>query len=64
MAVVVGDVSGHGVPSALLMVTARALVMLRALMPGNAAAEIITDVNRHLSKDTDSDRQLHDLLLL
>jgi hypothetical protein len=52
MAVVVGYVSGHGVPSALLMVTAQALVMLRALMPGNAA-EIITDVNRHLSKDTD-----------
>jgi len=49
--VVVGDVSGHGVSSALLMATARALIMLRASMPGDAAG-IITDVNRHLSMDT------------
>ena len=48
---VVGDVSGHGVSSALLMATARALIMLRASMPGEAAS-IINDVNRHLSLDT------------
>ena len=51
LAVVVGDVSGHGVSSALLMATARALIMLRASMPGEAAG-IIGDVNRHLSLDT------------
>ena len=51
LAIVVGDVSGHGVSSALLMATARALVMLRASMPGEAAS-IINDVNRHLSLDT------------
>lgn len=51
LAVVVGDVSGHGVSSALLMATARGLVMLRASMPGSAAS-IINDVNRHLSLDT------------
>lgn len=51
LAVVVGDVSGHGVSSALLMATARALVMLRSSMPGPAAS-IINDVNRHLSHDT------------
>ncbi|MGD2096839.1 MAG: SpoIIE family protein phosphatase [Desulfobacterales bacterium] len=51
LAVVVGDVSGHGVSSALLMATARALIMLRASMPGEAAG-IISDVNRHLSLDT------------
>jgi sigma-B regulation protein RsbU (phosphoserine phosphatase) len=51
LAVVVGDVSGHGVSSALLMATARALIMLRSSMPGPAAA-IINDVNRHLSFDT------------
>ncbi len=51
LAVVVGDVSGHGVSSALLMATARALVMLRASMPGPAAS-IINDVNKYLSKDT------------
>jgi sigma-B regulation protein RsbU (phosphoserine phosphatase) len=51
LAVVVGDVSGHGVSSALLMATARALVMLRASMPGQAAG-IINDVNKQLSLDT------------
>ena len=51
LAVVVGDVSGHGVSSALLMATARAMIMLRASMPGEAAG-IINDVNRYLSVDT------------
>ena len=51
LSVVVGDVSGHGVSSALLMATARALVMLRSSMPGEAA-NIISDVNRYLSRDT------------
>ncbi len=51
LAVVVGDVSGHGVESALLMATARAFVMLRASMPG-PAARIMNDVNKHLSLDT------------
>lgn len=51
LAVVVGDVSGHGISSALLMATARALIMLRAAMPGSTA-HIINDVNRHLSMDT------------
>jgi sigma-B regulation protein RsbU (phosphoserine phosphatase) len=51
LVVVVGDVSGHGVSSALLMATARALVMLRSSMPGPAAS-IINDVNKQLSLDT------------
>ncbi|MFC1533745.1 SpoIIE family protein phosphatase [Thermodesulfobacteriota bacterium] len=51
LAVVVGDVSGHGVSSALFMATARALIMSRAAMPGRAA-KIIDDVNKHLSQDT------------
>jgi len=50
-ALVVGDVSGHGVSSALLMATARASLRLRAAMPGEAAA-IISDINRHVSRDT------------
>ena len=51
LAVVVGDVSGHGVSAALLMATARAQIRLRSSMPGEAAS-IITDVNRYLSLDT------------
>jgi phosphoserine phosphatase RsbU/P len=51
LAVVVGDVSGHGVSAALLMATARALVMQRAALPG-ATAGIVGDVNRLLSLDT------------
>jgi len=51
LAVVVGDVSGHGVESALLMATARALIMMRASMPGPAAS-VIKDVNKQLSLDT------------
>jgi sigma-B regulation protein RsbU (phosphoserine phosphatase) len=51
LAVVVGDVSGHGVSAALLMDTARALVMQRAALPG-ATAGIVGDVNRQLSLDT------------
>ena len=50
LAVMVGDVSGHGVSSALLMATARALIMLRSSMPGQAA-DVINDVNRQLSLD-------------
>jgi sigma-B regulation protein RsbU (phosphoserine phosphatase) len=55
-AVVVGDVSGHGVPSALLMATARALIRLRSSQPGEAAA-IIEDVNRQLSLDAENTGQ-------
>jgi sigma-B regulation protein RsbU (phosphoserine phosphatase) len=51
LAVVVGDVSGHGVSSALLMATARALIMQRASIPGQAAG-IINDVNKQLSLDS------------
>jgi sigma-B regulation protein RsbU (phosphoserine phosphatase) len=51
LAVLVGDVSGHGVSSALLMATARALLRLRASLPGQSA-DIIGDVNRLICQDT------------
>ena len=50
--VVVGDVTGHGVPSALLMTTARAFLRERISAPGSTAA-VMTDVNRHLARDVD-----------
>ena len=49
--VVVGDVSGHGISSALLMTTARALLRQRTSLPGSIR-EIVADVNRQLVEDT------------
>jgi sigma-B regulation protein RsbU (phosphoserine phosphatase) len=50
ISVVVGDVCGHGLPSALLMTTARALIRQRSAL-GGTIAEIVTDVNRQLALD-------------
>lgn len=49
--VAVGDVSGHGIPAALLMATVRAFLKSRVTQPGSAA-EVITDVNRLATRDT------------
>jgi sigma-B regulation protein RsbU (phosphoserine phosphatase) len=51
LSVVVGDISGHGVDSALLMTTARAFLRMRASQPGSIA-EIVSALNRHLAGDT------------
>ena len=50
--IVIGDVTGHGIPSALLMTTARAFLRERIAAPGDTAV-IMTDVNRHLARDVD-----------
>jgi sigma-B regulation protein RsbU (phosphoserine phosphatase) len=50
LAIAVGDVSDHGIPSALLMTTARALLRQRATM-GGGTGEIVSDVNRQLARD-------------
>jgi len=49
--IAVGDVSGHGISSALQMASVRAYLRGRATQ-GGAVAEIITDVNRLVSADT------------
>jgi sigma-B regulation protein RsbU (phosphoserine phosphatase) len=48
--VVVGDISGHGVDSALLMTSARAFMRMRAAR-GGAPREIVADLNRSLARD-------------
>jgi len=48
--VVIGDVSGHGISSALLMTTARAFLRQRSAQPGKIAA-VVSDVNRLLCHD-------------
>jgi sigma-B regulation protein RsbU (phosphoserine phosphatase) len=49
--IAVGDVSGHGIPAALLMATVRAFLKSRVSQPGSPA-EIIYDVNRLITHDT------------
>jgi len=50
ISVVVGDISGHGVDSALLMTTARAFLRMRASQPGSIT-EIVSAMNCHLAED-------------
>jgi sigma-B regulation protein RsbU (phosphoserine phosphatase) len=47
---VVGDITGHGVDSALLMSSARAFLRMRASQPGTLA-DIVTAMNQHLTGD-------------
>ncbi len=51
--VALGDVSGHGVPAALLMASARAALRSRLVAPG-WAAEAVGAVNRLVARDTAS----------
>ena len=48
--VVVGDITGHGVDSALLMTSARAFLRMRASQPGTMS-EIVSAMNSHLTHD-------------
>lgn len=60
---VVGDVSGHGISSALLMATARAFLRLRSFLPGSIA-QVVMDVNRQLALDVEESGQFMTLFYL
>jgi sigma-B regulation protein RsbU (phosphoserine phosphatase) len=62
LCVVVGDVADHGIPSALLMTTARAFLRLRSSMPGELR-RIIFDINREFAKDVETSGQFMTLFL-
>ncbi len=63
LAVVVGDVSGHGAPAALLMATARALLRQRLSLQGDLA-DVVTDVNCQLAQDVGASGQFMTLMVL
>ena len=60
--IVVGDVSDHGVPSALLMTTVRAFLRQR-MSRGGDLNQIVADVNRQLARDVEESGQFMTLFL-
>lgn len=48
--VAIGDVSGHGIPAALMMATARAFLRQRSILPGTLV-DIVSDVNQQMARD-------------
>jgi len=63
LAVVVGDVSGHGISSALIMATVRASLRQRLSLCGSIS-QIIGDVNRQLAEDVHDSGQFVTLFFL
>ena len=53
ISIVVGDVTDHGIPSALLMTTARAFLRERVQTSPSDCSAIISDVNKRLVPDVD-----------
>jgi len=61
--VAIGDVSGHGIPSALLMATVRSSLRQRLSLPGSID-RIINDVNRQLARDVEDTGQFMTMFYL
>ena len=62
-AFVIGDVSGHGPASALLMAAARAFLRMRMQRPGTLA-EVLTEMNVQLAADLDGTWRFMTMLLM
>ena len=63
LTIAIGDVSGHGISSALLMATVRSSLRQRLSQPGDAGG-IISDVNRQLVQDVEDSGQFMTLFYL
>ena len=63
LAIAIGDVSGHGISSALLMATVRSSLRQRLSQPGGAG-DIISDVNHQLAHDVEDSGQFMTLFYL
>jgi sigma-B regulation protein RsbU (phosphoserine phosphatase) len=61
--IAIGDVSGHGISSALLMATVRSSLRQRLSQPGDAG-DIISDVNRQLVHDVEDSGQFMTMFYL
>ncbi len=61
-AIVVGDVVGHGVAAAMLMATARGILLSRCRTPGSLA-DLLTHLNNQLVNDTGGERFMTMLLM-
>lgn len=61
--IAIGDVSGHGISSALLMAAVRSSLRQRSSLPGSAA-DIIGDVNHQLFDDMEASGQFVTLFYL
>lgn len=61
--VAIGDVSGHGISSALLMAAVRSSMRQRVSLAGDIA-DIVSDVNRQLAKDVEDSGQFVTLFFL
>ncbi len=62
LCVVVGDVTGHGIPAALLMATASAFLRLRATLAGSLK-EIVGDVNREFCREVEASSRFMTLFI-
>ena len=63
LGVVVGDVSGHGISSALIMAAVRSALRQRSSLPGTIS-QIISDVNHQLAADVEDSGQFVTLFFL
>ena len=63
IAVAIGDVSGHGIPAALLMAAVRSSLRQRLALPGSTSG-IMSDVNRQLVQDVEDSGQFITMFFL